>query len=414
MKNKAIRLVSLLLDQFPWLRKVKDSLMVLTFKFFYRLRRHKQHQSVQDQYTISPLLITKVLADGISPAESMGKTKAGDWDCDFVALTDTDTYQGMFAHFIDGKEWQEVEYFKRVCRQVESGKIMWGCKNVDQVLSRFAQIDQLYQSMTKYGYIDPQNSQNLMSSKSELDNIIVCIDRDGRYILHDGMHRLISAQLLKIDAIPVSVSLRHSDWNMFCERVYAYASFHGKLYAPIKHPDLSHVESNHDHQRFAAMSAFLPTTPGKVLDIGAHWGYFCHCLDELGFECTALEPDAKNLFFMKKLMKAANRKFEILEQGLFDMEEIDKYQVVLALYVFHHFLKREDDYNCLIKFLGVLDAEAMFFATHSPDEPQMQNAFKNLSPDEFSDFILDHSRFTQKTCIWSEQGGGRRLYLLSK
>jgi hypothetical protein len=113
-------------------------------------------------------------------------------------------------------------------------------------------------------------------------------------------------------------------------------------------------------------------------------------------------------------MKASSCEFEILEKRLFETSEIKTYQLVLALYVFHHFLKREDDYNSLIKFLGELDAETMFFATHSPDEPQMLNAFKNLSPEEFSDLILAHSGFTHKSCIWSEPGGGRRLYLLSK
>jgi 2-polyprenyl-3-methyl-5-hydroxy-6-metoxy-1,4-benzoquinol methylase len=414
MKNKAIRLVSLILDQCPWLRKLKDSLMIFTFKVLYKIRRHKQHESIRDRYSITPSLVTKVLTDGILPAESMGKTRDGNWDAGFVELADTDTYKGMVARFIEGKEWQETEYFKRVCRQVESGRVMWGCKNIDQVLNRFSQIDKLFQSMSEHGFIQPEEQQRLMSSQSDLDNIIVCIDRDGRYILHDGMHRLIAAQLLHVDNITVSISLRHKAWHLFCEDVYAYASFHGKLYAPIKHPDLSHVSSNHDHQRFDAMPEFLPDKPGKVLDIGSHWGYFCHCLDELGFQCTALEPDAKNLYFMKKLMKASSCEFEILEKRLFETSEIKKYQLVLALYVFHHFLKREDDYNSLLKFLGELDAETMFFATHSPDEPQMLNAFKNLSPEEFSDLILAHSRFTHKSCIWSEPGGGRRLYLLSK
>ncbi len=86
-----------------------------------------------------------------------------------------------------------------------------------------------------------------------------------------------------------------------------------------------------------------------------------------------------------------------------------KYDIVLALAIFHHFIKEEETYHQLIHFLKNIHIGEMYFEPHEPNEPQMQNAFRNFNGLEFIEFII------KNTCLqYYKQIGlsedGRKLY----
>ncbi len=410
--KKIVRLISLLLDRFPSLRRIKDSVLLFMYKQVYRLRKKEKGLTVDgDCQVIETSRVSGLLGEDVPVLNSFGKKKGGEWDFAVISIYETDTYIALKDHFVSGKAWCELEYYSRVCREVTDGQVRWGCKTIDQVQYRFDSIDSLYESIKLKGILPAAGVSD--KSSSFLDDILVCIGRNGQYILHDGMHRFVVALLLNIKKIPVRVTFRHQNWEKFCDDVRAYAVFHNKLYAPILHPELAMIPADHGHERFDAIKRHLPLESGRVLDIGSHWGYFCHQLEPLGFECTALEPDAKNLYFLNALKNTERMNFQVLKHGLFDVDVGGQYDIILALYVFHHFLKLETDYSQLVNFLGKLNAKVMFFAAHSPDEPQMKSAFKNFSSDDFSDFIINNSCFTKKQSIWADEDSGRQLYKLT-
>ena len=140
------------------------------------------------------------------------------------------------------------------------------------------------------------------------------------------------------------------------------------------------------------------------MDIGANLGYFCHKFEDEGFDCYAFEISERYLYLMKKLKRAENKKFKIIEKSVLDIEGELNFDVVLALNIFHHFLKEEEIYNKFIEFLGRLKAKEMFFQSHRVGEPQMKSAFKNFRPHEFADFILEHSNFQSYKLIGEDKG----------
>ena len=90
-----------------------------------------------------------------------------------------------------------------------------------------------------------------------------------------------------------------------------------------------------------------------------------------------------------------------------------KFDVVLALNIFHHFLKKKSLYFQLQNFLENLDLNVMFFEAHRYQEDQMKNAYVNYTETEFVDFILRHTSLKKSEAIYTAKNG-RIVLKLSK
>ena len=102
---------------------------------------------------------------------------------------------------------------------------------------------------------------------------------------------------------------------------------------------------------------------------------------------------------------------EIIPKSIFEIET-KKYDIVLALSIFHHFLKSKNTYNKLTKFLGELDIKIMFFEPHKFNEPQMKNAYINYNEPDFINYVLENSCLNKYKLLGKLQNG-RSLYFLS-
>ena len=116
-------------------------------------------------------------------------------------------------------------------------------------------------------------------------------------------------------------------------------------------------------------------------------------------------------FSIVKLKKIENKRFKIIPKSIFNSPEDipKKYDVIIALSIFHHFIKEEKIFKKFIEFLKTLKGKELFFEPHNPDEPQMRGAYRNFDNDEFAEFIVENSAFTAfKKIGFSEHG--RALY----
>jgi len=375
-------------------------------------------------YWIDPVRITlSVDSQGIerlagempppSPIMERGRIIGGDWDLQAKTFEDMDVWQAFKHRFIEGGQWSETPFYARIIRTVNGGIPVWRCKSQEEFDSRLKRIDELFEDIKKNGYRTQTEIKDTVSTFNDEDEVNVHIGRYGDYIFANGRHRLCIAKILHLPEIPVKVARRHTQWTSFRAEILAYARKGGKLYAPILHPDISDIPSVHGHERMEIIKRHLPEKPGRMLDIGAHWGYFCHCFEDLGYQCIAVENSSLDLRFMEKLRRAENKHFEIFAGSIFNVDLSASFDVVLALNIFHHFLKKETLYNELIKFLHSLDAQVMFFETHKPDEPQMKNSYANYSPEEFVQFVCDHGRFRSAENI-ATTPDGRSLFKLSR
>jgi len=238
------------------------------------------------------------------------------------------------------------------------------------------------------------------------------VGRNGEVLLEDGIHRLSIAKILGMTEIPVIITKRHRQWVEFKNKIWLYhKDSPGAVYQPLIHPDLRDIPSAKGDERWDLISKNLPFHKGSLLDIGANWGYFCHKFEDLGFTCYAVENSPRELYFLEKLKEIGSKEFTIIAKSIFEIEG-KRYDVVLALNIFHHFLKNKQNYDKLTRFLIDLDTKIMFFEPHQPNEPQMQNAYINYNETDFINYILVNSCLNKYTLLGKLQDG-RNVYLLS-
>ena len=82
-----------------------------------------------------------------------------------------------------------------------------------------------------------------------------------------------------------------------------------------------------------------------------------------------------------------------------------EYEAVLALNIFHHFLKTEKLFNQLTNFLDNLKTKHIFLETHLHEEIQMENAYKKFTPEELCQFVADHTGLGGYTLIHTAEDG---------
>lgn len=184
----------------------------------------------------------------------------------------------------------------------------------------------------------------------------------------------------------------------------------GRIYAPIDHPAFSDIPAHHGPERLELIRRSLPETTRTVLDIGSHWGYFANGLEAAGFTVTAAENNPEYLDFLYRIRALQGHRFTVFAHSIFEMEA-PRFDAVLALNIFHHFIKDEATFGQFEAFLGRLECKAMMFQAHAPGEGQMANAYRNYSPEEFVRFLSEAADLPVVEVIG--QFGSRLMYRLT-
>ncbi len=372
---------------------------------------------------VNPQKIEYILNESFDIWKNHGKVIDGNWDKNIVKFEDLDVFKAFRQRFEQNKEWKHTDFYSRVLTQLERGKRKWGCKNKYDFDERLKKIDLLFDEIKRKGFKQMQELYGQEGIKAKLekpsaviDDVSVVIARDGRLLFVNGRHRFSIAKILKLPKIPVRIIARHKKWMDFRRELIAFSKNYqrGRLYQLLNHPDLQDILFRRGDFRYQIIKNNLSFSKGTLLDIGANLGYFCHVFEEEGLECHALEENRMCLYFMKKLRDAEGKKFKIIPESIFEYKK-DKevtFDVVLALSIFHHFLEREDVYLNFIKLLKRIKAKELFFEPHRPGELTKKNPYKDFTPEEFVNFIINNSCLNKAKFIGKAENG-RPLYKLT-
>ena len=91
-----------------------------------------------------------------------------------------------------------------------------------------------------------------------------------------------------------------------------------------------------------------------------------------------------------------------------------KFKLVIALSIFHHFIKTEELFNKFKNFLNKLDTEMIVFESHIFEEEQMKWSFKNFKAKEFAEFIKNETGLNNITNIWESEKKWREIFIIYK
>jgi SAM-dependent methyltransferase len=348
--------------------------------------------TVCDVLSVPPASIVHCSLIEFGPQDSRSAVVPGDWDRSQKAFSDSNIFRAMKSVLKDQScAWADTPWYAQVLSRVEAGQTVWNCRSEADLQRRVADVERLYWSTPQEGHRSQVQLAERDPSLATSDEVGVAIGRGGELLCCDGAHRLCIALLLGIDEIPVRVRVRHPGWATFRDELLAYARFDGgSLYQPALHCDLASIPSSpRCEDRWRLISSKLERSGGKVLDIGANLGFFDNKLEDLGYDCTAVENDVTLAHFMRGIRDANGHRFEIVADSLsaHGLLEGRHFDVVLALSVLHHFLKTRYEYALLERFLGELKCNEMFFEPHVSGESQMAGAYSHLTPEAFTQHV---------------------------
>jgi 2-polyprenyl-3-methyl-5-hydroxy-6-metoxy-1,4-benzoquinol methylase len=367
---------------------------------------------------LRPDEVREALLGGPGDLVLAGEWDAKGWGTSLVPIESMDIYEAMRDVLVGGANWQETRFFRRVRRQiVEEGTPRWGCRTEEDLLERLTvNLPALYAEIRDHGY----RSQAELDSGSPEDEIRVGIRRDGRFLLFDGRHRLIIARLLGLETVPVNVVVRHRKWVKFKKEIRAYADqkLRGRVYQELDHPDLAEIPAKHGPERIALLRRALASYPAEgktLLDIGTHWGYMAQQMEKLGFQCTGIELNPDSIRFAKRLRTATESSYEIWEGDLLDFPG-GRFDVVLALSIFHHMIKTERRFEKLKEMLARLSPEVLIFEPHDKESAaQMEGAYRDFSPEEFASFVAEHAGLSKIEYVGTPEDRYRRpIFMLTR
>jgi len=360
-------------------------------------------------YYVSPHKIQYYLTNKLKKKEVHSGILKGRWDKSKKPIEDLTVYQAFKQKFNEGKKWESITNFKNVLDDISNGITQWGCRNLDELNEKIRISEEIYTKIKNKGN---KLEADIFSSMG-LNDIIINISRDGNLLLNDGKFSLSLAKVLDLPKVPVKIKIRHKNWMKFREKL-KYLGRPDKLYQKITHIDLQDFSFKYGDERLILIKKNLSISSGTLLDIGTNLGYFCHKFEDKGFDCYAVEGNIYYVYFLKKLRKAENKKFKIVNKSIFKYNKGKElvFDVVLALFIFHHFLKKQNSYLNLIKLLNRLKVKEMIFGAHIPRELQRIKRYINYTPNQFVNFILENSCLN-KAELLGKMDSGRCIYKLS-
>ena len=342
----------------------------------------------------------------------------GDWDQSTAKFEDRAIYQAIKQRFKEGKKWEDTDYYQKLMNKKNNG-IIRKDYNKEKYDEKFRKLELLYYEIKRNGY---KLKRELPSSKrwfvkfdvqTILDDISVDIGRDGQLLIVHGKHRLSMAKLLDISKIPIIIIKRHKKWMEFRQNLIFFFRNHqnNKFHQVLTHPDLQNIPFKQGEIPFDIIRENISISKGTFLDIGANLGYFCHKFEDEGFLCFAAEENQIFLYLLKKLKSVENKKFKIIPGSIFNFKKNQEipFDVVLALNIFHKFLRKRDKYFELVKFLNRLKVKELIFGAHNPRDFRNKNYYRNYTPDQFVNFIIDNSCLNKAKFIGKTKTG-RSLY----
>ncbi len=368
-------------------------------------------------YNISPFKIKYALTYGFDVLkDEWGKVWTGTWD-KYIPIENDFVHISVTKMIKDGTPFEETSLFKYTAKKIESGQKRWSCLTIEEFKKREEHILETFNNIKENGFktqeeLNSSGKYSLQVNGHFVDDPGLVIDRAGRYLYHNANHRLPMCKFLNIPTIPIKINVRHKEWAEFILYVKTLSKSiwgENRIYQPVNHIDFQDYNCEWSNYRSEIIKNFLSKDCKTLLDIGALWGHFASEFEDCGLKCTAVESNREFANIMDKLRISQDKKFKIVTDDIFNLKDRN-FDIVLALNIFHHFLKKEETYKKLIEFLKSLDMKEMYFQVHRPEEKQMIGAYRNYNKEDFVSFILENSCLKYSMEIGEENG--RKLYKL--
>jgi hypothetical protein len=344
------------------------------------------------------------------------KIMGGNWDIEnIVHIEESFIYDSLYSMFVKSIKWEDTSLYGFIKKGIENKDYKWNCDTEEKIKKRGEYLHNLFDSIKNNGILTHTDAikNNLINSYGfiENDDIAIGIGRNGELLfLSNGSHRLSICKILGIKKVPVRVYRRHTEWESIRDYIFDKCNnlWGGKSYQQLPHPDFDEIENMWSDYRYDLFRDNTASDTGStLLDIGSLFGYICYRAELDGYKATACEIDKNYLDVMLKLHNSYEMEYNIIDSDFLALKSV-KYDIIIAFNILHHFLKSEYLFNRLISFLNECDFNEMFLQVHEKNEPQMEGAYMNFSPEEFVEFVKGKTSKKNHEFLGEEMG--RKIY----
>lgn len=327
-----------------WVFDALHLMRITSFATFNKLRFGTLEGDPFSLIHVSPAAITQWVEGVCMVAGAtwrrVGEVRSGDWDKNLQPFEERASWEGMFDRFVHGKQWQETRYYSVHTASIREGHVRWGCVTVDEFEARCSATDDLFKAIRAHGYRtqrellkDRLERLTLRERRQLLDEVVVCIGRNGEFLFADGQHRLSIAKILNLSQIPVRVLSRHTEWQAFRRQLTTLAaqSDQQKLPQRAPHPDLQFIPSRHDSDRWARhIHNVIGDGPGRLLEVDAGVsGFFADFFEKNGWQCWAWEDDRSKQSLLQRMKSTTGRSYEIVDSSAAELEAENQFGVAI-------------------------------------------------------------------------------------
>jgi len=132
-----------------------------------------------------------------------------EWDRIGKKFNELDVFIAFKEHFIDEIDWLHTQFYKNTVTAINRKIYYWGCESERDFLERCLKLDSLFKMIKNNGYQTQEELQKGFPGINTIDEISVNIGRNGDLLFNNGAHRLSIAKLLKLNKVPIRVTVCH-------------------------------------------------------------------------------------------------------------------------------------------------------------------------------------------------------------
>lgn len=157
-------------------------------------------------YFVDPLAVTHVL-DTRMDNQTLGVILPGDWDLDAIPIEVTRVGRGLRQRFVERRPWSETDLNPDATGALDRqrGKYAGQVKDFE---AHTVYLDELWRRLQTHGYLGHRELDEPLESV-----MTACVGRDGRLVRNKGgLHRLVMAQLLGLERVPVRIIAVHPEF----------------------------------------------------------------------------------------------------------------------------------------------------------------------------------------------------------
>jgi len=263
---------------------------------------------------------------------------------------------------------EDTPYYRGLMLTLEAYGSVWGgiIKSKSGVLAQCYRFKEMFTKAPNWDLLNLASAE--IGEKARFYGpITVEVQDNGAIGIQDGYHRASILLALNIP-LKVCVCSRSEGWQKVIDDVKALNET--TLYQKILHPDFQDWPAYDRTEKIEAIKNLLPNMP-SVLDLGCCYGYVLWELRHLISGATAVEINPARYQMAKLTLSFLG--YETHNRDIFEHLSIDenKYDVVLALAVFHHFSKHNpfEKFEELIEMIKA-KSNCLIYELPSPGEEQ--------------------------------------------